>query len=299
MSGIKDTNGKLSDHRDSVNMANTMQTWPRLSAEALHRIESAEGEASKVLADSIRPYTPGNPSWVRNRDTILEGGYRVIDFIAAYAEAVFNAHSAEYETPGSSGVLRSRIAPLVRKLVNWPWMAWIFSTSVVGQPFSEQPLPWKKRKLAPGQWEIPSPQALRLRYPNVKSVRISIADKPVDSQLAGGLAELQKRFSAQIERLLEERISHWENSARAAAVMSPENASSDRREMVDAYIDECLQVKGEKISRTMIWKAAGYKSRTEFERWERYFYETRNRKANAAADQLFRRLLLKEKPHLK
>ncbi len=69
--------------------------------------------------------------------------------------------------------------------------------------------------------------------------------------------------------------------------------------MVDAYIDECLQKKGKKISRTMIWKTAGYKSRTEFERWERYFYETRNRKANAAAAQLFRRLLLKEKPHLK
>ncbi len=185
MSAITDTNENLSDHQDSVDKAKTMNVWPRLSAEALHRIESAEGEASKVLADSIRPYTPGNPNWVRNRDNILEGGYRVIVFIAAYAEVVFNAHAAEYETPGSSGVLRGRIAPLVRKLVNWPWMAWIFSTSVVGQPFSEQPLPWETRKLAPGQWEIPSPQALRLRYPSVKSVRISIADKPVDSQLVG------------------------------------------------------------------------------------------------------------------
>src|SRR5579863_6686705 len=106
-------------------MANTIQTWPRLSAEALHRIESAEGEASKVLADSIRPYTPGNPNWVRNRDNILEGGYRAIDFIAAYAEAVFNAHSAEHEAPGSSGVLRGRIAPLVRKLAQLPWVGWL------------------------------------------------------------------------------------------------------------------------------------------------------------------------------
>lgn len=68
----------------------------------------------------------------------------------------------------------------------------------------------------------------------------------------------------------------------------------DRRKNVDAYIREILNKTGKRITRTDIWKAAGYHSRTEFERWERHD----TKRPNKAADENFTRIL-REKPHLK
>ena len=66
-----------------------------------------------------------------------------------------------------------------------------------------------------------------------------------------------------------------------------------RRKAVDDYIAEVLSLKHTRITRTDIWKAAGYKTRTQFERWERCAPN-----ATEAADQNFTRIL-KEKPHSK
>ena len=40
------------------------------------------------------------------------------------------------------------------------------------------------------------------------------------------------------------------------------------RAAVDALIERCLRENGVKVTRKMIWLVAGYKCRTEFERWE-------------------------------
>jgi hypothetical protein len=70
--------------------------------------------------------------------------------------------------------------------------------------------------------------------------------------------------------------------------------STERRAMVDAYIEEVRREKGKRITRKDIWSKAGYTSRTEFERWER-----RDAKhPNQVADEIFTRIL-REKPHLK
>ena len=69
---------------------------------------------------------------------------------------------------------------------------------------------------------------------------------------------------------------------------------TDRRAAVDEYIEEVFTKTGERITRTDIWKSAGYKSRTEFERWER----DDPIRPNAAAHEIFTRILI-EKPHLK
>jgi len=42
-----------------------------------------------------------------------------------------------------------------------------------------------------------------------------------------------------------------------------------RKERVEAYRAEIQKLTGIRITKTDIWKAAGYKARTEFERWER------------------------------
>ncbi len=76
-------------------------------------------------------------------------------------------------------------------------------------------------------------------------------------------------------------------------VTSGTSERSTQRAAVDAYIAEVLHLKDVRLTRTMIWKSAGYKTRTEFERWER-----NDPKTTKTATARFAKLLL-EKPHLK
>jgi hypothetical protein len=77
------------------------------------------------------------------------------------------------------------------------------------------------------------------------------------------------------------------------AVTGEKANRTERRAAVDAYIEEVFIQKGKRITRTDIWKHARYKSRTEFERWER-----NDHRATKAATERFTRILT-EKPHLK
>jgi hypothetical protein len=72
------------------------------------------------------------------------------------------------------------------------------------------------------------------------------------------------------------------------------NDAASRRTAVEAYIAEVLRETGKRITRKDIWRRAGYKSRTEFERWERSDPKRRNK----SADERFT-LILQDKPHLK
>ena len=65
--------------------------------------------------------------------------------------------------------------------------------------------------------------------------------------------------------------------------------------MVNEYIKEVLRKTGKQLTRKDIWTKAGYKTRTEFERWERQD----PKRSNKAAAERFTRLLNVEKPHLK
>jgi hypothetical protein len=73
---------------------------------------------------------------------------------------------------------------------------------------------------------------------------------------------------------------------------------ADRRSAVQAYIDEVGRIKGQRITRTDIWKRVGDKTRAEFERWEHGWYEKHGKKPNSAADRRFTGVL-RDKPHLK
>jgi len=78
-----------------------------------------------------------------------------------------------------------------------------------------------------------------------------------------------------------------------APVDSAANYGTDRRKAIDDYINEVSSLTGKLITRTDIWKAARYKTRTEFERWQR-----KDRRATKAAHDRFTRILA-EKPHLR
>ncbi|HLN02701.1 MAG TPA: hypothetical protein VK335_25655 [Bryobacteraceae bacterium] len=70
--------------------------------------------------------------------------------------------------------------------------------------------------------------------------------------------------------------------------------SKQRRALVNSYIDEVFRETKKHITRKDIWQSARYKTRTEFERWERA-----DRRATKTSNERFTRLLTVEKPHLK
>ncbi len=78
--------------------------------------------------------------------------------------------------------------------------------------------------------------------------------------------------------------------------VSIKEAGQNRRAAVDAYIEEVFRTIAKRITRTDIWKSARYKTRTEFERWQRN--DPTDRRKNKTADERFTRILT-EKPHLK
>jgi hypothetical protein len=74
---------------------------------------------------------------------------------------------------------------------------------------------------------------------------------------------------------------------------SEQECGQARRALVDSYIAEVWSASKKRITKTDVWKEAGYETRTEFERWQRC-----DRKATGAADRAIRRVLT-DKPHLK
>ncbi len=72
------------------------------------------------------------------------------------------------------------------------------------------------------------------------------------------------------------------------------SSATARRDLVDNYIDEVFERTGKQITRKDIWSAAKYKTRTEFEKWQR----ADKKKVNACAAENIMRVL-QQKPHLK
>jgi hypothetical protein len=68
--------------------------------------------------------------------------------------------------------------------------------------------------------------------------------------------------------------------------------AASRRALVETYRDHEFKRTGQRPTRTRIWKAVGYRSRTEFERWERN--DPKN--PNKSADQRFTDFLTRRQP---
>jgi hypothetical protein len=69
--------------------------------------------------------------------------------------------------------------------------------------------------------------------------------------------------------------------------------AAERFKAVEDYLDEVLEKTGKRITKTAFWKSAHYKTRSEFERWQR-----NDPRCTRTARERFARLL-REKPHLK
>jgi hypothetical protein len=117
-----------------------------------------------------------------------------------------------------------------------------------------------------------------------EAIRLAIAGR--DSYWLGKIA---LRFP--VEAAAEENSGPAAKGARAD---SQDPTAAKRRALVDAYIAEVLRVKNKRIFRSDIWKEAGYKDATAFQRWQR-----NDRRSSESDNRAFTRLLLIEKPHLK
>lgn len=110
----------------------------------------------------------------------------------------------------------------------------------------------------------------------------------------------REQLLEEIDRELLQREDEQEftsTSGRQKAVLGqsqPMTEPPSNRARVNDYIDEVQRVTGKRITRADIWKEAKYKSRTEFERWERQDPMRRNK----TAELNFERVLT-EKQHLK
>jgi hypothetical protein len=131
--------------------------------------------------------------------------------------------------------------------------------------------------------------------------RLEVTDRAELHTLRAALKAVGDRFdaarrahglpnSSDVDRGL--HLVEREEAAAPAVVESVDSVARDRRVRVDAYIAEVEQATGKRLTRTDIWKLARYKSRTEFERWER-----NDPKATKTAAERFEKILSK-KPHL-
>jgi hypothetical protein len=89
------------------------------------------------------------------------------------------------------------------------------------------------------------------------------------------------------------RRAYWMEAALRRLHPPEPSEKNDRREAVEAYIREIFALTQKRITKADFWRSAGYTSRSEFERWQRY-----DPKCTKTANANFSRIL-REKPHLK
>jgi hypothetical protein len=133
-------------------------------------------------------------------------------------------------------------------------------------------------------------------YGTYEAARNSKEFRKLEKAIADVQTEMQdNRTGADRLRTGEQQAesSRAQNSATSAQGVA--SKSTNHRALVDAYIQEVRTKKGKRVTMKEIWSAAGYNSRTEFERWVRQD----PKHPNKAADETFTRLLCVEKPHLK
>ena len=128
---------------------------------------------------------------------------------------------------------------------------------------------------------LPSLAPLDLSESDIRAIRLTVTARG-------------EHLKAQIlRRLVETEGTKTQKSATAKYAHAKDPVAAQRRAQTDAYIDEVFRLTGRRISRTDIWKAAGYKSRTDFEQWQR-----NHPRATKTANERFTRIF-KDKPHLK
>jgi hypothetical protein len=299
---------------------------PALSREALQRIANAEREAREQYDRDKLPYFPKSPEFSFLEDSIFRSMEHILEYVRIFAEHVLDARLKEYYDAAPADLLTNKellvsVARHFYWLTNELWGG--YGLILQGEPTERR----AKYRMAIATGTIDQhPELEPWRYPDKEGWAQFLRK---NSEENSEMAKLNARYDATMEKVLADRIRHYQRAAvsrltaespvgqqpaetqsgepgmRPAESNLAESTSapgtdirstigSDRRAAVDAYIAEVLAKTGRRITRTHIWRAAGYKSRTEFERWERDDPDRRNHAANEAFNRI-----LSEKPHLK
>jgi hypothetical protein len=154
---------------------------------------------------------------------------------------------------------------------------------------------WIVRSILAEQYGIQpeevTPKQLRFELagllPQYPAIRL-IPSYPIEDALQADVAE-QRVHSEAVEAAADSRadaISPMAQSIGEELRRVEDKPIKDRRAAVDSYIETMHRKTGRKITRAQIWRSAGYKTRSEFERWER-----NDLRATAAARRNFTRIL--------
>jgi hypothetical protein len=237
MSALKDTNDKLSDDQDSVDKAHTMNAWPRLSAEALHRIESVEADAISRLRDQLRPYTAAGLNWTPLQYERTEATFRAMDYICDYASTVFDANAAEYLKcePAPSvflDIIKNRIVPLVggNAVMKWGGHLLLLSTS---EPPSRVP----RSAIKPSDEVIPIRRYFAKRH-KLSAIVLTTVDHDPGAQPMKNVGDPTKAFIAKLEALMAKRGEHWTRELQRARSTNSDAGDLDGRAGSDPTLTE-------------------------------------------------------------
>ena len=102
---------------------------PRLTGEALRRIEHSKRELLQSIEREIAPYSPSHPNFRFWEPEIDRCCFRVIDHLCALAEALFDAAASEYtecspESVANRDILRVLVLPEAESEVDRLWNGW-------------------------------------------------------------------------------------------------------------------------------------------------------------------------------
>jgi transcriptional regulator with XRE-family HTH domain len=242
----------LPDSGEAIDLA----TVPRLPRTASKRIEVGVDEAKRVLNEDLRRYTPGNPKWIRSRDEVLEGEYQAVEYIAAFAESLYDVYASEYvqcndSVPSREAALVRRVSPLVRKQAEIAWTAVLMSHALrfdLGRRERSGPLQPGEIKTDVGPMAQPELQELAKRL-KVRQfvIKLPSPDTPRDPLLETGVREREELFRSRISAVLKSRHSYWRRKlmtpARGERVSKPagsskpdEEQSIARRKFLEPYL---------------------------------------------------------------
>jgi len=270
---------------------------------AMCRSDYAVKHMPKVLKralDAIAvPRVNGRPPWRdESHDEVLRK-ITISDSIPCASAIVFAEHRLHYE----SGFKDEALAAIQGHCDNCSWPRWtdraipsIEATAMAMHALGvARPMGWELMMAGARSWLMTKQHedgfwqehgAPDLVYLTVLVLdALSLATQPAGALTFGWQAVTTSTQGDQTK-------SQERHVPVSAAELTWDGTAEERRAAVDAYLQEVLDKTGEKLTRKSIWMKAGYKNRSEFERWERA-----DSRATKTAHNTFVRVLT-DKPHL-
>jgi len=176
---------------------------------------------------------------------------RLFHILRRYAAALFDCENRHYSDPGGASRRREDLACRIESMILEHVLG--FESSIRHIRFHA----------GVGEMKTAIREGLAT---HIRDLRQASSSDPAEERLATSSARNHSGTPMPASKVQAVIPS---NNARAYIGAPADENIQSRRAKVDAFIERARHKTGRRITRTMIWKAAGYKNRTEFERWQR------------------------------